>query len=643
MKRIIVGTAGHIDHGKTALVKALTNVDTDRLKEEKERGITIDIGFADLALDSVHFGIVDVPGHERFVRNMLAGVHGIDLVLLIIAADEGIMPQTREHFDICRLLQVKAGIIVLTKSDLADPDLHEIVFQDTLDFVRGSFLEGAPVISVSSKTGAGIDDLKTGLLRAAAAVEPRDGKAVARLPVDRVFTAKGFGTVVTGTLISGNLRIGDEMEIVPGNRKRSRIRGLQVHGNPTSEAHAGERTAVNLQGISLEEVSRGQVVASSGRFLESSLLDVELEVLSSAPRALRSRAKVRLHIGTAEVLARVVFIGQTELLPGSKAFAQLRLESPVLALPADRFIIRLNSPALTIGGGRVLDGLPSKHRARNSALALDYLHHLARADGTLRIATFIDMSADRGLTHDELAARSGSSDQEISEAIDQLVADNVIVRIDGQPPHFISRKSFELLGRSALELIDDYHKAHPLEAGMGREELRERLFATLPTVMFRAVIAHGVEKGQLVLERDLVRLKSHKVELAENELRFKERLSELYLNAGLNAGLNPVPLDEGVEKIAGELDITPQRGQAFARMLLSMGVLVPISDTVFHRQALDDLIERVRQFKRDQGSRIDVAAFKDLAGLSRKYAIPLLEYLDRVRVTRRAGNEREIL
>ena len=639
MKRIIVGTAGHIDHGKTALVKALTNVDTDRLKEEKERGITIDIGFADLELGSAHFGIVDVPGHERFVRNMLAGVHGIDIVLLIIAADEGIMPQTREHFDICRLLEVKAGIIVLTKSDLADPDLHEIVIQDVRDFVRGSFLEGAPVISVSARTGAGIEELKNALRGAAKAVKPRDENIVARLPVDRVFTVKGFGTVVTGTLIAGKVAIGDEVEILPGNHRRARVRGIQVHGRTLSEARAGERTAVNLQGIGLDDVSRGQVVASSGRFVESSLLDVELEVLASSPRALRSRAKVRLHIGTAEVLARVVLIGQTELQPGSKAFAQLRLETPVLALPRDRFIIRLNSPAETVGGGRVIDSLPEKHRARTSAQTFENLQRLASPDETVRICKLVELSAERGMTHKGLAARSGASNETISQVLDELVANHHLVRIDEQLPHVISAKSFESLAKSALGLIADYHSLHPLEAGMGREELRERLFATLPAGTFRSVISREVAKGELVLERDLVRLKSHRVELAENEIRFKEQLSELYLTAGLN----PVTLDEAVEQISGRLELTAQRGQTFARMLISAGILVPVSDTVFHRETLDALVEKVRRFKEDRGSRIDVPAFKELAGLSRKYAIPLLEYLDRIRVTRRSGNEREIL
>ena len=322
MKRIIVGTAGHIDHGKTALVRALTGVDADRLKEEKERGITIDIGFADLTVGDTHFGFVDVPGHERFVKNMLAGAHGIDLVMLVVAADESLMPQTREHFDICRLLEIKSGLVVMTKADLADDEFIELVEAEITDYVAGSFLAGAPIIRVSSKTGQGIEELKKTLLQLAAKTSLRDENAVARLPIDRVFTIKGFGTVVTGTLIAGHIKTGDELEILPSEKQRSRVRGLQVHGQSTSEAKAGERTAVNLQGLDVDELTRGQVLAPAGRFLTSHLLDVSLQLLKTAPKPLRSRSRVRLHHGTAEVLARVILLGQPELLPGQKAFAQ---------------------------------------------------------------------------------------------------------------------------------------------------------------------------------------------------------------------------------------------------------------------------------------------------------------------------------
>ncbi|MGH9936097.1 MAG: selenocysteine-specific translation elongation factor, partial [Blastocatellia bacterium] len=406
MKRIIVGTAGHIDHGKTSLVKALTGVDADRLKEEKERGITIDIGFADLTVGDVHFGFIDVPGHERFVKNMLAGAHGIDLVMLVVAADESVMPQTREHFDICRLLEVKSGLVVITKADLVDEEFLELVEDEVAGFVAGSFLEGAPVLRVSSRTGEGVDELKKTLGQLAAKARERDDRAVARLPIDRAFTIKGFGTVVTGTLIAGRIRAGDELDLLPSGssrgsspvNRRARARGLQVHGKSTQEALAGERAAVNLQGIDLSEVERGQTLAPAGRLHVSSMLDARLQLLESAPRSLRARARVRLHIGAAEVLARVVLLGQSELAPGAACFAQLRLETPTLALPGDHFIVRGYSPVITIGGGVVFDALPRKRRLREAAQAASWLEKLGAADEIERIALLVEMAGERGMS-----------------------------------------------------------------------------------------------------------------------------------------------------------------------------------------------------------------------------------------------------
>jgi selenocysteine-specific elongation factor len=369
MKHIIVGTAGHIDHGKTALVKALTGIDADRLKEEQERGITIDIGFADLAIGDIRFGFIDVPGHERFVNNMLAGAHGIDLVMLVVAADESIMPQTREHFDICRLLHVKSGLVALTKSDLVDDELRELAQAEVADFVRGSFLDEAPIIAVSSRTGEGIEELKAALVELAASVEPKATSAVPRLPVDRAFSIRGFGTVVTGTLITGELKVGEEVEVLPGG-VRSRIRNLQVHGRDTEVALAGQRTAVNLQGLNIEQVPRGSMLAPAGRLRTSSMIDARLDLLEGAAHPLAQRGRVRLHHGTAEVMARVVILRGEQsasgdeiedlryISPGESRLVQLRLEEPIATLPGDRFIIRSYSPQVTIGGGVVIHALP---------------------------------------------------------------------------------------------------------------------------------------------------------------------------------------------------------------------------------------------------------------------------------------------
>jgi selenocysteine-specific elongation factor len=639
MKRIIVGTAGHIDHGKTSLVKALTGVDADRLKEEKERGITIDIGFADLTVGDVHFGFVDVPGHERFVKNMLAGAHGIDLVMLTVAADESVMPQTREHFDICRLLEVKSGLVVITKADLVDEEFLELVEAEVADFVAGSFLEGAPVLRVSSRTGEGIDELKKTLAKLAAKVQQRDEGAVARLPVDRVFTIKGFGTVVTGTLIAGRIRVGDELELLPSTNRRARARSLQVHGASTQEAHAGERTAINLQGIDLDEVARGQVLAPAGRLRSASMIDLRLHLLKSAPRSLRSRSRVHLHIGTAEVLARIILLGRQELAAGSSCFAQLRLESPALALPGDHFIIRSYSPTITIGGGVIVDPAPHKHRLREGAQVAAQLGKLAAADEVERIALFVEMAGERGMNQAEIAARSGSADEVIKRAADAMTKSRRAVAASSNPLLLIARQAFDDLAKQVRALLKEFHQRSPLESGMGREEIREKVFAHLPAEIFRAVIAYLTERNEVVAEKDLLRLSTHRVALSPEEQAAKDHLLELFARADLQ----PMSLEEAIARAGPQFGIDAARAQRFAQMLINSGELVRVADLIFHRSALDGLRGMLQKYKAEHGPKLDVGAFKDLTGVSRKYAIPLLEYLDRQRVTRRVGDAREIL
>jgi selenocysteine-specific elongation factor len=649
MKRIIVGTAGHIDHGKTSLVKALTGIDADRLKEEKERGITIDIGFADLTVGDVHFGFVDVPGHERFVKNMLAGAHGIDLVMLVVAADESVMPQTREHFDICRLLEVKSGLIVITKTDLVDEELLQLVEAEVADFVAGSFLEGAPVLRVSSRTGEGIDELKKTLSRLAAKARERDENATARLPIDRAFTIKGFGTVVTGTLIAGRIRAGDELEILPpisssgSSVGARRARGLQVHGKSTQEALAGERVAVNLQGIDLAEVERGQTLAPAGRLRASSMLDARLQLLKSAPRSLRARARVRLHIGAAEVLARVLPLGRMEVGPGASSFAQLRLETPTLALPGDHFIVRAYSPVVTIGGGVVIDAAPHKHRLREAAQAAAWLEKLEAADEVERIALLVEMAGERGMDQDEIAARSGSSDEVIKRAAEAITKARRALTASPAPKTrltpLVARPAFEALAGRVRATLKEFHRKSPLESGMGREEIREKIFARLSPDIFRAVIGNLVERNEVVAEKDLLRLSSHRVALSGEEQAAKDRLAALFAEAGLQ----PMALEEAVARAAAQSGVDAARAQRFAQMLINSGELVRVAGLVFHRGALDGLRETLRKFKAEHGPKMDVNAFKDLTGVSRKYAIPLLEYLDLQRVTRRSGDVREIL
>ena len=645
MKHIIVGTAGHIDHGKTALVKALTGIDADRLKEEQERGITIDIGFADLAIGDTRFGFVDVPGHERFVKNMLAGAHGIDLVMLVVAADESIMPQTREHFDICRLLHVKSGLVAWTKSDIVDADLRELAQAEVADFVHGSFLGDAPIIAVSSRTGEGIDELKAALVELAATVEAKVTSAVPRLPVDRAFSIRGFGTVVTGTLIAGELKVGDEVEVLPGG-VRSRIRNLQVHGRDTESALAGQRTAVNLQGLNVEQVPRGSMLAPAGRFHATSMIDVRLDLLESAARPLAQRARVRLHHGTAEVMARVVILRGEEsaagedtenlryINPGESRLVQLRLEEPIATLPGDRFIIRSYSPQVTIGGGVIIDALPDKHRIRDRQARVR-LTQLESTDVRERIAIFIEMAGARALTAGELAARTGATDAQIMKETAELVRAGRAMEVSASPPAMISSQACEALASQVIGVLTEYHAREPLALGLSREEVRDRVFGDVRPEVFKTVIGKLSGDGKVAAERDTLRLAAHRPALSDADTSSKERLETAIKAAGLQAAT----LDE----TALRAGISAELARKLYNLLAASGRVIRVGDMVFHVEAIEDLKSRIRG-RKALNPRIDVAVFKEISGgLSRKHAIPLLEYLDRERITRRVGNEREIL
>lgn len=637
MKHIIVGTAGHIDHGKTALVKALTGIDADRLKEEKQRGITIDIGFADLAVGDYRFGFVDVPGHERFVKNMLAGAHGLDLVMLVVAADESVMPQTREHFDICRLLQVKSGLVALTKSDLVDEELLEIARSEVEDFVKGSFLEGAPIIAVSSRTLAGIEELKAALVSIASNIQPKTAQAVPRLPVDRVFSIKGFGTVATGTLIAGSLKGGDEIEVLPSGA-RTRVRNLQVHGQDTNLALAGQRTAINLQGVNVEQVERGSVLAPAGRLRATSMIDARLDLLKTAARPLTHRARVRLHHGTVEVMARVVILqserAENAIEPGASALVQLRLEEPTSALPGDRFIIRSYSPQVTIGGGVVIDALPEKHRIRDSA-ARARLEELEAADSVERARLFIAMASASAMSGSELAARTGATDEQIAEFASKLTESGKVIEVTNAPLLLLSIEAYDLLASRVVALLGEHHKREPLALGLSREETRERIYTNLRPEVFRACIARLTEEGKIIAERDALRLQSHKPALTDQDAAAKQALEAAFKSASFEA----MTLEEAAAKVS----ITVDRARKLYNLLTAERRVQRIGDFVFHIDAIEDLKSRVKAQKLIN-PKIDVAIFKEMTGgLTRKYAIPLLEFLDRERITRRVGNEREIL
>ncbi|HWN08202.1 MAG TPA: selenocysteine-specific translation elongation factor [Pyrinomonadaceae bacterium] len=639
---IIIGTAGHIDHGKSALVRALTGKDPDRLPEEKRRGITIDLGFADLDLGDVRVGFVDVPGHERFVKNMLAGVHGIDAVALVIAADEGVMPQTREHFDICRLLGVQKGLVVITKTDLVDEEMIPLVRDEAEELVAGSFLEDAPVVALSARTGNGLDQLRTVLCQIAREVPLRSEDYVSRLPIDRAFTMKGFGAVVTGTLVSGQIREGDELELLPAGI-RVRARGVQVHGASVHSAQPGQRTAVNLAGIDTSAIERGMVLAEVGRLVTTQIIDVELSVLRNAPRAIKTRARVRVHVGTAEALARVRVLNSAgEIAPGDAGFAQLRLESPVVALHGERFIIRSYSPAQTIAGGLVLDPGATKHRGKEMTKSLEHLRALMDADRSTKLAAFVQASGEHGLRLAQVGARTGWTSSVILEVARQLTKegqhDGTVFDVDGV---LITRESIDRLARASIDEVKLHHHRQPLSRGLPRETLRERHFAHAPAEIFRGVLAHLEKEGVLVSEKDVVRAADHSLDLSGADGELSDRIASSYRKAGL-----ALPSVEQVLEVAGVAVAHRTHGRKILQRLIDNGTLVRIQgETFIHAQALEDLKRLLSDYasKHEPERLIDVAAFKDLAGVSRKYAIPLLEYLDRERITRRAGEGRIIL
>jgi selenocysteine-specific elongation factor len=633
IKHVIVGTAGHIDHGKSSLVEALTGTNPDRLEEEKRRGITLDLGFAFLELEGVRLGLVDVPGHERFVRNMLAGAGGIDLVLLVIAADEGIKLQTREHFEICSLLGIPRGIIAITKSDLVDADTLGLVRLEIEEFVRGSFLENAPLVPVSSRSGAGLDELKAVLRRAAQEVAAKDATQNFRLPIDRSFAMKGFGTVVTGTLISGAVKLEEEVELYPV-RKRLRVRGLHSGGKQIERAVAGQRTAVNLAGIEHEEITRGMVLAPAGLFDATQRVDARVTLLGSAP-PLKNRARVHFHQGTAEAIAEVILLTDAggELAAGGSAFAQLRLDKPLLLLPGDRFILRRFSPVVTIGGGTVLDARAPRHKRKDATVApfLGVLEHGTREE----ILGALVEAAPRGMTLPEIVARTGWIESEARAVAEKLAAVKR-VRILGSAPIVVAPAEAVAACAAAIrKAVETFHRANPLLPGIPKQELRARA-GRARVEIFEAALSDLVAARTLVVAGDLVGQAGREIALSAQESRAKELIEREFESAGLT-----VP---GFATVLAKLPVDAPRAQKILQILLREKVLVKVSsDLVFHRNTLLKLREMLAKYRKERGARLPITVFKELTGITRKYAIPLLEYLDREQVTRRAGDERVIL
>jgi selenocysteine-specific elongation factor len=632
MKSIIVGTAGHIDHGKTALVKALTGIDADRLEEEKRRGISIDLGFAHMNLpiaggETLRLGFVDVPGHERFVRNMLAGVGGIDLVLLVIAADESIKPQTREHFDILQLLGLKHGITVLTKSDAVDPETLDVVRLEVEDFLRGTFLEPpkSPIVAVSSLSGAGLEDLKSAIVAQSYKAQTRDSVAIARLPIDRVFTMKGFGTVVTGTLISGAIHKEDELQVFPSSRQ-VRVRGIQVHGQSGEQAVAGQRTALNLAGASTDELSRGMALAPVDTFSTTRRVDVRLNLLPSAARPLKSRTRVHFHSHTMETVAEISMRGSKQIRPGSEDFARLKLTEDVLLLPGDRFIIRQFSPVVTIGGGVVLDAAPVPRMPELES----FLRVLGDKDRAPILAARIARRGREGIALSRLVAETGWSAAVIEKELAPAVKGNRGLRIGDR---FVDASAVETLQNSVVAAVGTFHQNNSLAPGIAKEELREQV--KLSSNVFGAVVNALVKERKVEAHGELIRLPGRGIVMKDDEAESKIKIEAAFAASGLK-----VP---ALDDVLAGLKIDKSRAQKIVTLLLREKILVKISEElVFHRIALDQL-RRLIAAQKAKSPRLDVATFKELTGVSRKYAIPLLEFLDRERITRRAGDAREIL
>jgi selenocysteine-specific elongation factor len=632
LKHVIAGTTGHIDHGKSALVEALTGTHPDRLEEEKRRGITIDLGFAFLELDGVRLGFVDVPGHEKFVRNMLAGVGGIDLVVLVIAADESIKPQTREHFDICRLLEIPRGLIALTKSDLVDADVLGLVRLEVEEFVRGSFLEGGPIVAVSAKSGQGLDELKKQLLQVARGAPRKDLSRHFRLPIDRAFTMKGFGTVVTGTLVSGCIEPEQEVELFP-ERKRARVRGLHSGGKSVDRAEAGQRTAVNLAGIELEDVHRGMVLAAPELFSTTQRLDARITLLGTA-KTMKNRARVHFHQGTSESITEVILLDREKLAPGESAFAQLRLRDPILALPGDRFILRQFSPVITIGGGVVLDALALRHR-RSDSKTIPFLEVLTRGDRE-EVLTALAQPDPRGMDLAQIIARTGWLESEVRETARKIAAAGRL-RILSEQPFVIasSEAAAECVQRLRKE-IEKFHAANPLVHGISKEELRGRAAAAVRVELFRSALDELITSKQASIAGDIVQRAGREIALSQEEASAKEQIAREFERAGLS-----VP---PILEVLAKLQVESKRAQRLLQLLLREKVLVKVTEELlFHRSAVARLKDLLATYKQQRGEHLPIVAFKELTGVTRKYAIPLLEYLDRERLTRRVGDERVIL
>lgn len=624
MRHIILGTAGHIDHGKSTLVKALTGIDPDRLKEEKERGITIDIGFADLVFpdSGLTVGIVDVPGHERLVRNMLAGAGGIDMVLLVIAADEGIMPQSREHLAICNLLKIKSGLIAVTKADLVEQEWLDLVQDELRDFIRGTFLEGCPIIPVSARTGNNIEAVKQEIQRLALAVKPKPSGGLFRLPIDRVFTLKGFGTVITGTALSGSISVDEHLDILPAGIK-TKVRGLHSHGQAIRKAYAGQRVAINLQSVEKESLGRGDVAVAPDRFFQTKTLNTFLELLPDAPD-IKTKSNIHFYCGTSEVVGRLILFEKEVIKASEQCYAQIRLKDPVVVMSGDRYIIRRLSPLETLGGGLVLDTDPAKRRRKDGIDDLKVLYA-----GTLeeRIIVKIEKAGLQGISLNRIHGWIDSEISVINDAVRNSVASGLILKHDDM---LIHKASYTLIHNKIVSLLQEFHKKNPIRPGLQKEEVRTSL--AVEPGLFTFILT---QSDRIVVEKNLIRLKDFKAALTVGEEEYSSKIIEL-----LNRNRFQPPAKAEVMDL---LSIDQKRMNDILNLLIRENKIVRITDSLYlSKDAYEAILVLVRDFY-SRKSEMTVAEFRDLLDTSRKYALPMIEYLDTQRITLRVGDARKFI
>jgi selenocysteine-specific elongation factor len=625
-KHIIVGTAGHVDHGKTTLIRALTGMETDRHPEERERGMSMDLGFAHLTLPSgIVAGIVDVPGHERFVHNMLAGAAEMDMVLFIVAADEGVMPQTIEHLEILQLLHAKRGVIVLTKCDLVDDEWLELVKEDVAERVRGTFLDGAPMIAVSAVMGEGLDELVRLMDAVAQEVPPKATDRPFRLPIDDTFVKAGFGTIVRGAIFSGQVRVGEEVEVVPKGIV-TRVRSLHTYGKPTEIAVAGQRAAMNLGGVERETIERGDVVCHPTTLWASDRMDVALRLLPSAPRPLKDGVPVRFHIGTAERIGRVFFFDRNELKPSEETFAEIRLDKPVACAWGDLFVIRSYSPMVTLGGGKVIEPHPLQRRRRRVAEEFHRIAEKSRSEKDFVVTLLREHP--NGVTVREIAQRLFLSTERARQIAEALIAEGVAFSLDGQT--LLWQEQVRRLRDSIIVTLRRFHTERPLRRGMPKETLRSLVAPDMAVNLFETLLQHFAQTGVIVVERETVRLPTHEIRLTEEQRQWAERMER----KAKTAGFAPPELEELLAEF-------PDREQAMDLLswLVEQGRLVRVAEFVVHPETIERAKQLARQLCERHGS-FTASQFREAANTTRKYAVPLLEFLDQLGVTVRRGDVR---